>query len=245
MQKRAIVVGSTSGIGRAVAVELLEQGYRVGVVGRREELLQSLKEAYPNDVETLILDVMDISSIAKSLNNLEERVGRVELYIHCSGRGIRNKELDLSQELITTETNVEGFTASINWAYKYFQKSGGGTIAAISSIAGLRGFALSPSYSASKSFQITYLEALAQKSIGEKSNIKVIDIRAGFVDTAMGNGEGAFWQCSAERAAKQIITSVHKGKEVIYVTKRWVLVAKLLKIIPGFWFRRLKFLATI
>ncbi|NCC46434.1 MAG: hypothetical protein EOM16_05300 [Bacteroidia bacterium] len=66
------------------------------------------------------------------------------------------------------------------------------------------------------------------------------DGTAGFVDTAMGNGDGAFWQTSPEIAARQIISGIDRNKDVLYVTKRWVFIALVMKIIPGVIFKRLR-----
>ncbi|MFA5713995.1 MAG: SDR family NAD(P)-dependent oxidoreductase [Bacteroidales bacterium] len=239
-EKKAIVVGATSGIGRAIAQLLLSQGYSVGILGRREELLKEIESATNGVLYWETLDVTQIDKIAPTLDRLEERLGGVDYFFHSAGWGKRNHNLDLDIELLTTTTNVEGFVASLNWAYRYFEGRGGGSLAAISSFAGLRGFALSPSYSASKSFQMTYLEGLRQKSCTSKAKIGVTDIRAGFVDTDMGNGAGAFWQCSPEVAAKQIVRAVLRDRDVAYVTKRWVVLSWFVRALPRSIFKRIK-----
>lgn len=239
--QKAIITGATSGIGKALAILLVSKGYHVGITGRREANLLSIKDSYPKSVYVACFDISEADKVADHLNLLASDLGKIDLFVHCSGTGVRNADLNLQDELQTTRTNIDGFTASMNWAYKYFEKQGGGSLAAVSSIAGLRGFALSPSYSSSKSYQIKYLEALRQRSYNHAANISVTDIRAGFVDTAMGNGKGAFWQCSAETAANGIYKALTKGKDVAYITKRWVLVAWLMMIFPGFLFKRLKF----
>ena len=61
----------------------------------------------------------------------------------------------------------------------------------------------------------------------------ITDIRAGFVDTAMGLGEGIFWMVPLEKAAKQIYTAIKKKKRVAYISKRWKLIALVLKIAPA------------
>ena len=67
-----------------------------------------------------------------------------------------------------------------------------------------------------------------------KSNkVFITDIRPGFVDTAMALGDGIFWMVSLEKAAKQIYTAIKKKKRVAYISKRWRLIAFILKIAPA------------
>ncbi len=240
MIKKAIIVGASSGIGKGLAQLLVKEGYIVGVTGRRETLLEELRLSMPESIVIKVFDLNEYDRVKENLDDLLNRLGEIDLFILSSGTGKRNPELELIHEIETSKTNVMGFTAAINWAYKYFEKRGGGKLAAISSIAGTRGFAMSPSYSASKSFQIKYLEALRQKSRADGGKITVTDIRPGFVDTAMGNGDGAFWIAPVEKASKQILDGIAGKRGVIFVTKRWSLVSFFLKIIPGFIYERVK-----
>ena len=104
----------------------------------------------------------------------------------------------------------------------------------ISSIASLRGNRASPVYFASKAFQKSYLESLYLKTKTIQSKkVFITDIRPGFVDTPMALGEKLFWMVPLEKAAKQIYTAIKKKKRVAYISKRWQLVAWLLKMIPA------------
>ena len=241
MSKKAIVVGATSGIGRGIAELLASQGYTVGITGRREHLLDEIKASSPSSFIVSTFDINNTQSVLDKLEDLALQLGGVDLFILSSGTGKRNKDLDLEPEINTIMTNVTGFTTAVNWAYKYFEKAGGGKLAAITSIAGTRGFGLSPSYSASKSYQIKYLEALRQKAKTSGGKIVVTDIRPGFVDTAMGHGDGAFWIAPVEKAAKQIVKAIDKNRGVVFVTKRWKIISILLRLMPRPIFERLKF----
>ena len=238
MSKKAIVVGATSGIGRGIAELLVSKGY---IVGRREHLLNEIKASSPSSYIVSTFDINNTQNVLEKLEDLATQLGGVDLFILSSGVGKRNKDLDLEPELDTIMTNVTGFTTAVNWAYKYFENAGGGKLASISSIAGTRGFGLSPSYSASKSYQIKYLEALRQKAKTTGGKISVTDVRPGFVDTAMGNGDGAFWIAPVEKASKQIVRAMDNKRGVVFVTKRWRIVSILLRLIPRSIFERLKF----
>jgi short-subunit dehydrogenase len=73
---------------------------------------------------------------------------------------------------------------------------------------------------------------LKTKTIQSKK-VFITDIRPGFVDTPMALGEKLFWMVPLEKAAKQIYTAIKKKKRVAYISKRWKLVAWLLKLIPA------------
>jgi short-subunit dehydrogenase len=106
-------------------------------------------------------------------------------------------------------------------------------------VAGLRGSRQAPAYSATKSYQINYLEGLRQKAKKEKSGITVTDVRPGFVDTPMAKSPVKFWVAPVEKAADQIYLAIQQKRNIVYVTKRWRLIAWIIKIIPGFIYSRL------
>jgi short-subunit dehydrogenase len=62
--------------------------------------------------------------------------------------------------------------------------------------------------------------------------IFITDIRPGLVDTKMAKGEGLFWVMPLEKAVNQIYKAIIRKKKVVYVTKRWHLIAMILKIAP-------------
>ncbi|MFM7090093.1 MAG: oxidoreductase, partial [Bacteroidota bacterium] len=65
------------------------------------------------------------------------------------------------------------------------------------------------------------------------------DVRPGFVDTDMAKGEGQFWVASVEKATRQIFIAIKQRKKMVYITKRWKLIAIILKGIPGKLYNRL------
>ena len=92
------------------------------------------------------------------------------------------------------------------------RKQGYGHLANISSVASQRGGGLAPAYHASKAYQASYLEGMAQRAAHGKSNINVTDIRPGFVRTPMTQGQEMFWTSTKEKAAVQIIKAIKKEK---------------------------------
>jgi short-subunit dehydrogenase len=230
--KKAIVIGATSGIGEGLAKILTDNQYKVGITGRRTELLETLKSQKPQDYFISSFDVSDTEIIEEKLSALVSELGGLDLLVLCSGTGDLNETLDFSIEKRTIDTNVLGFTCVADWAVNYFEKQQSGHLVAISSVAGLRGNGIAPSYSASKAYQINYLEGLRQKAYKLKTQILITDIRPGFVDTEMAKGEGQFWVAPVEKASKQIFHAIQKKNKVVYLTKRWRLIGIILKRIP-------------
>lgn len=236
--KKAIIIGATSGIGKALALLLADHGYKVGITGRRENLLAKLDAERPNSFCYLPFDVT-AENLEENLNIITEQLGGLDLLIYSSGVGELNQNLDINVELPTIDVNVIAFNKAVVWAYHYFEQQKAGQIAVISSIAGLRGSAFAPAYNASKAYQINYLEGLRQKVKKQKLAISITDVRPGFVDTKMAKGPGKFWVASTKKAALQIYNAIKAEKSVIYVTKRWQIIAWLLKLMPRFLYERM------
>ena len=230
--KKAIIIGATSGIGKELAELLVNNNYKVGITGRRTELLNELKLQNPNSFFIKTFDIIDTKLSVKKLDELITELGGLDLLIISSGTGYLNETLDFDLENQTINTNVTGFTCIAGWAFNYFEKQNSGHLVAISSIAGLRGSRHAPSYNATKAFQINYLEGLRQKASKLKKQIFITDIRPGFVDTDMAKGEGQFWVAPVDKAARQMFNAIKTKKKIVYVTKRWWLIATILKRIP-------------
>lgn len=121
MEKRMVIMGATSGIGRKVAELYIGRGWRVGVAGRRVHLLEELKRMNPDRVEYEPVDVTGTCS-EESLLRLIERLGGMDVYFHCSGIGHQNMNLDADTELATVQTNSIGFTRMVGAAFRYFHE---------------------------------------------------------------------------------------------------------------------------
>ena len=229
--KRAIVIGATSGIGRELATLLAKNNYVVGITGRRTDLLKGLNKENPVSFKWKAFDITDTKATIENLNSLIVELGGLDLMIISSGSGDLNENLVFEIEKRTIDLNVTGFTAVCDWAFNYFEQQKHGHLTAITSVAGLRGSSQAPAYSATKSYQIKYLESLRLKAKGTKLPIFVTDIRPGFVDTAMAKGKGLFWVASPRKAAFQIYEAMRRKRRVVYITRRWIIVALLLKLL--------------
>lgn len=228
--KRVIIIGASSGIGKELAKLFAQNNYKVGITGRRIGLLNELKSKNPDSYFIKSFDITDTKTTVEKLEELTSELGGLDLIVISSGKGEINEKLDFEIENRTIHTNVIGFTCVADWGFNYFEKQKSGHLVAISSIGGLRGNGQAPAYNATKAYQINYLEGLRQKAAKLKTPVFVTDIRPGLVDTQMAKGEGLFWVMPVEKTAKQIYKAIVGKKKVAYVTKRWRLIAAVLKL---------------
>ena len=149
-----------------------------------------------------------------------------------------NHALDFTLEKQAIDTNVLPFTLIAGWAYAFFERQKSGHFVGITSIAGLRGGRHAPAYNATKAFQIRYLEGLRAKARKARLPIVITDIRPGFVDTAMAKGDDIFWSAPVDKAAAQIYRAIENKKSVAYITRRWVFIAFLVRLLPKWIYER-------
>ncbi|MGN0221978.1 MAG: SDR family NAD(P)-dependent oxidoreductase [Prevotella sp.] len=229
-----IVMGATSGIGYEVARLLARRGWRVGVAGRREDILAKMVAETEGIVAYGVIDVTTPSA-ADGLRLLIGKMGDVDMYFHSSGIGYQNTDLDANKELKTIETNCLGMVRLVGEAFRYFEQHPeiDGTIAVISSIARTKGLGAAPAYSASKRFTSHYLESLCQlTSIKGISNIHISDIRPGFVRTPLIEGSNFPMQLDAGKVAAGIVDGIEKRKPVITVNWIYSLLVFFWQMIP-------------
>jgi short-subunit dehydrogenase len=238
MEKRAIITGATAGIGRALAVKLAQQGYRVGVTGRREPLLQELQKEFPDQIVPQVIDVAQIESCRSRFDELVRLLGGLDLCVVNAGIKRVNPELQFGPERETIAVNIEGFVAILQKAAGYFIRQGRGHLVGVSSVAAFRGYARAPGYNASKAYVLNYLEGIHANL--SKKGVTVTDIRPGFVQTDMTReNQRMFWVSTPEKAAEQIYRAIVKKKRVAYITGRWRYVSWLFRALPNPIWRRL------
>lgn len=237
--KQAIVIGASSGIGRALAKVLVREGYLVGLAARRVPLLHELQRELGDRAQVKYMDVADVPRAMADMQAWLEELGDVELVVLNSGLGHTNPDLRWDWEDETIRVNVHGIAALANVAMRHFISRGAGHLAGISSVAGVRASSRAPAYCASKAFLSTYLDSLRYRAWRLGLPIAVTDVRPGFVDTAMGQSPERFWVSSPELAAEQIYTAIRRRRHRAYITRRWILVAWLMRCLPDWLYRRL------
>lgn len=219
--RRIVVIGATSGIGRALVEVLRAEGYDVVASGRRRELLDSLGG-----------EVCELDATAPEA--LEQIAAlNADTIIFNAGFGERSADFDWARTETALKLNVIAFERIAQWAIQ-----NGKCFVATASIAGIRGIENTNGYSASKAYMICAMEGFRRKIRQEKLTARAITIMPGFVDTAMGQAS-SFWRCSPKTAALCIIRGLVRNKPVIYVTPRWGIIGALLRFIPRWIYERI------
>ena len=240
MQTRnAIIIGASSGIGAALARDLSFRGYSLGLAARRVELLDELAQKMSQPVITRHMDVADIDRAMEQLRSMISEFKGVDLFVISSGTGYENPRLEWEPERATIVTNALGFAAIANVAAEHLLARGTGTLVGISSIAAIRGNGGSPAYGATKAFVSHYLAALRHKFAKLGSSVVVLDVMPGFVDTDMAKGDGLFWVAPPGKASAQILKAIDRRRTHVYITRRWRLVAWILRLIPNALYNRM------
>lgn len=236
--RRAVIMGASSGIGLAVCRQLLEHGWTLGIAARRVDILEEVKASAPDRVRTMAIDVTD-DDASEHLYRLVDELGGMDMYFHASGVGRQNMTLDMDVELTTVDTNAMGFTRMVGAAYRYFAGLGSGHIVVVSSIAGVKGLGPAPSYSATKAFQNTYIQALEQQAIAHGLDVDFTDIRPGFVATPLlGDGKGYPMLMNVEKVARRIVRAIDKRSHVCIIDTRYRLLVALWRIMPAWFWRK-------
>lgn len=240
--KKIIIIGASSGMGRRVALDFARMGWRVGVAARREDQLKELKEKYPDNIEYLAFDVTADNAVER-FYELIERLDGMDYLLYAAGCGWRNPELTPSFDDRTIDVNVKGFTRIVNAAYKYYKETANtsrGHIAVITSVAGTKGIGISATYSASKRYQWTYLQALDQLAHQQRVNVTITDIRPGFVDTPLLNGNHYPLEMSVDYVAPRLEKAILRSRRVAVIDSRWAVVTALWKMVPDCLWRRIE-----
>ncbi len=240
--KRIVIIGASSGIGMRIATDFARMGWQVGIAARREDRLMEIRDQYPQNIVYKVIDVT-ADDAAKRFGDLIETLGGMDYLLYCAGCGWHNPELDPAIDQRTIETNVLGFTRIVNAAYAYYKATANverGHIAAITSVAGTKGIGVSATYSASKRYQWTYLQALDQLAHIQHVNVAITDIRPGFVDTPLLKDTRSYpLEMSIAYAAPRIELAMLRERRVAVVDARWAVVSALWKLIPDALWRHL------
>ena len=230
---KAIIIGASSGMGKEVSKLLLADGWQIGIGARRTDALEELKQIKPEAVVTAAIDVM-AKDAPQRLEQLIADNGGMDLFFLASGIGKQNPDLDSEIELRTVATNGMGFTRMVDTAFNGWVAHGGkGQIAVISSIAGVKGLGMAPSYSATKAFQNTYIEALCQLANMRHLDISFTDIRPGFVKTDLLNdGKNYPLLMDKKKVAQKIVSAIYNKRSVQIIDWRYRILVFFWRLIP-------------
>ena len=239
-----IVVGSSSGIGLAVARRLALSGRKVAMLARRSSELAA-QVATTNDVlgkplaHAYVHDAADLDAAEPLFARIEQELGPVDEVHFVAGvmPEVGKDEFDLGKDRLQVQVNMLGCIAWANAAARRFQARKAGCFVGVSSVAQDRGRIGKPGYHASKAGMDTFLEALRNRLW--RHGVQVTTIRPGFVETPMTAGLKLKGAIPADKAAELILKARDRGAAIAYVPGKWRLIMFVIRNIPSFVFRRL------
>jgi decaprenylphospho-beta-D-erythro-pentofuranosid-2-ulose 2-reductase len=239
----AVIIGASTGMGAALARVLAARGYAVALIGRQGDKLSELARdingggnglahAYAHDVREYDVAPELFSRVASDMAS--DGAG-LRLAVYAAGVMPAETQgaWSFEDERAMIETNVLGAMRWLDLAAAAFQRSGGGTLAAISSVAGDRGRRGNSAYMASKAALSTFLESLRYRLRG--TGVRVVTIKPGYVATPMTAGMKLPkpLTISADRAAHQIAAACERGAAVAYVPGYWRPIMWVIRALPA------------
>lgn len=179
----ALVTGASSGIGAECARLLVEHGYRVALLARRAEALDTLARELGGDTLTLACDVRDAHAVERACAEIARTFGRLDLVVNNAGAGYRARVEELEPVLVarTLETNVSGVLHVCRATLPLLRKSSRAVVVNVASVVGRRGIPGQAVYSASKAAVVSIGEALRLEWARE--NISVCTLNPGLTST--------------------------------------------------------------
>lgn len=245
--KVILISGASSGIGKALAEQLLAQGARVGVCARNREKLQ---QAFPGaDSEKLLVQQADVSLAADCeafVQSALQRWGKIDGVINNAGISMRALFEDLDTQVLHELMNINFWgTVYLTKAALPHLRTQKGIIVGVSSIAGYRGLPARTGYSASKFAMQGFLEALRTELL--HTGTHVMWVSPGFTasnirNTALNASGNAQTETplkeeklmSAELCARHILNAMNRRKRTLVLTGQGKMAVWLNKLIPAF-----------
>jgi short-subunit dehydrogenase len=243
--KKILIIGASSSIAEHCARRFAARGDSLYLVARNQEKLNSLQKDLSVrgavKVSTYVMDANDYKSHSKMLDNAEVTLDGIDTVLIAHGTLSNQKKCEQNAELTIQEINTNGLSAIalLTLIANRFEAKGRGTIAVISSVAGDRGRSSNYVYGSAKAMLTTFTSGLRQRL--HKSNVAVVTIKPGFVDTPMTAEfkKGLLWAKPAT-VAEKIVKAIDKRKNEIYVPAFWGRIMLVIKLTPNWVFKRTK-----
>jgi short-subunit dehydrogenase len=243
--KYILIVGVTSGIGKALAHQYAKQKHPLILTGRdlaeMERIASDIRIRYqiPVNVKTIDAESFDTHSdfFASCVEEAGKLSGMFLVHGYMVDQEIAQKDFMKAKKMI--DVNFTSYVSLLETAARYFEGERSGFIGVITSVAGDRGRKSNYIYGSSKGALSVYVQGLRNRLY--TSGVHVATIKPGFVDTRMTYGlNGLFLVAKPEDVAKRVHESIRKKHDVIYVPGFWAMIMFIIKSIPERVFKRLK-----
>lgn len=190
--KVVFLTGASSGIGEALAIEIVKKGAIVGLLARREDLLKEIIrkcETVGGKARYFAADVTDYEAVKAAADSLQNEFGQIDILIANAGIGGNNKEtrnLEPAAVKKVIDINLLGAVNSVSAVLPRMLEKKSGQLVAISSLAGFRGLPKSAAYSASKAGMTAFFESVRLDV--QHQGVSVTIIQPGFIKTPLTSG---------------------------------------------------------
>lgn len=240
-EKVVFITGASSGIGRALAIELGRRGASVGLLARRAETLTEIQrevEAAGGRAIALPADVKNADAVRAAADKLREKFGRVDVLVANAGIGATTDAQSLKADEVADVigTNVMGAVNSATAVLPEMLERGSGRLVVISSLAAYRGLPKSAAYSASKAAVSAFFESIRVDLRG--TGVGVTIIHPGFIRTPLTEGRSARMPFFMELdyAIKKIIRAIEERKKSYAFPWQLATLVRIGMVLPDSWY---------
>jgi decaprenylphospho-beta-D-erythro-pentofuranosid-2-ulose 2-reductase len=242
--KRILIIGATSAIAEHCARIWAVRGDALHLVARNEQHVQTiaadLKVRGASNVTTYCTDLNDMDKYEELLNSADDALGSVDIVLIAHGTLSNQKgcQLSVHETLAEIQTNALSTISLLTLIANRFEAKQCGSICVISSVAGDRGRASNYVYGSAKAMVTVFTSGLRQRL--NKSNVDVVTIKPGFVDTPMTSAfkKGFLW-AKPNVVANKIVKAIDKNQAEVYVPSFWLFIMIMIKSIPSNFFKRI------
>lgn len=239
--KTVFITGASSGIGAALARTYAEQGAILGLLARRQDVLEELRQSLPHASRHHIyaVDVTDHAALARAASAFMQAVGQVHVVIANAGISVGTlseyaDDIQVFDRVLQTNlmATVATFSPFIH-AMKTYAQTNACRLVGIGSVAGIRGLPGAGAYCASKAAVISYCESLRVEL--RDTGIRVVTIAPGYIDTPMtrGNPYPMPFLMSAQAFGRAAMEVIDHGNSYCVIPWQMGIVAKTLRMLPN------------
>ena len=242
-QKTALIIGSTSDIGRALARRLVNEGYALQLAARALDLLEletrDLGIRTRMEITSYKCDLLDDDSAISLLDKLNPLPDVAVCVV-----GLLGEQAESERNVVLAETvmrsNYVGPALLMGELAARFQQRGSGVLVGFSSVSGDRGRAANYVYGSAKAGLTEFLSGLRNRLTN--SGVHVITVKPGYVSTRMTDGMKLPSSLTAtpEEVALAVSTAIRTRRNVVYVRRIWWLIMLIIRILPEWIFKRMK-----
>lgn len=239
-------LGATKGMGRALARLMSQRGDALVLLGRdRDDLERSARDLEVRGrtaVSSVPCDLEKPESFAPALEAAEKALGGLDAVVVTAGLFATQDQLEADPAL-THKLLLLDFTNTVSFceeARRRLLARGGGTLCVFSSVAGERGRKPVVLYGAAKAGLTRYLEGLDHRF--RAAGLRTICVKPGFVRTSMTDGLPVPpFAGEPEAVARRVLAAIDAGRPVVYAPGAWRWVMLVIRLLPRFVMRRVRF----